>query len=435
MRRLEPEEERNSPKAQCDPRDIASSVTVKGERSLSAMALASMRKSFADRDHFPSISQWEALAAVVRTLEQMADGALEEAAYLSSLDPRVGKTQSIIHSIRALLKLDRYGNVGVIICLSRLAEIQTTADEMRLADEQFAVLVANTEANSHLNSMGNQDKNRARVLFTTQQMLESRSRGKRFADVEEFYFRGAARRVRIWDEAILPARPICVDVTLIEAMTNVFGKQQNKLFDEINAFIASLKKANNREFLEVPNFEELFEVSEVLELFHEEKRVVRDAVIDLWLLSGRTASIRSEGSNTVLDYEETWPSDLLPILVLDASGRVRQTYRMWDQHIGNLVVLKGADKDYFNLTVHIWRRGGGKQSWKDSGNQLIDGIVSTIRTRPDEEWLVVYHKYTRYLEIDVPSRVIKALGNRECKVNFLNWGITPRLMRIATCQT
>ena len=51
-------------------------------------------------------------------------------------------------------------------------------------------------------------------------------------------------------------------------------------------------------------------------------------------------------------------------------------------------------------------------------------IVSTIRTRPDEEWLVVYHKYNpRYLEIDVPSRVIKALGNpRECKVKFLNWG-------------
>jgi hypothetical protein len=96
---------------------------------------------------------------------------------------------------------------------------------------------------------------------------------------------GRVRQVRIWDETILPARPICVNVTLIEAMTNIFRKRNKRLFDAINALIAKIKKAKDREFLEVPDFEEVYDVdaNEVLELFHDEKREVRDAAIDLWL--------------------------------------------------------------------------------------------------------------------------------------------------------
>ena len=235
---------------------------------------------------------------------------------------------------------------------------------------------------------------------------------------------GRARQVRIWDEAILPASPICVNVTLIEAMTHIFRKHNKKLLDEIDGLIAMVKRAKDKEFVEVPAFEEMYGVdtNDVLALFHDQKRQIRDAANDLWLISGKAASVRSEGdNNTVLDYEETWPSDLLPILVLDASGRVRHTYRLWDKHIGNLVVLKGASKDYSNLTVHIWRRGGGKQCWKDNGTQLIDGIVSTIRSLPDPECLVVHHKCGPSLPVDVPSRVVKALGH-DWPVNFLNWG-------------
>jgi hypothetical protein len=217
------------------------------------------------------------------------------------------------------------------------------------------------------------------------------------------------------------------NVTLIEAMTHVFRKQNKNLLDEINALIARVKNAKDREFVEVPDFEEIYDIdaNDILELFHDEKRELRGAASDLWLISGKTASVVGSegGDDTILDYEETWPSDLLPILVLDASGRVRHTYRLWYKYIGGLVVLKGADKDYSNLTVHIWRRGGAKQSWKDNGNQLIDGIVSTIRTLPEKEWLVVHHKRNPSLRLDVPSRVMKALGNeREWKVNFLHWG-------------
>jgi hypothetical protein len=176
MRRLEPEEEMSGPEGRGYVRHAPAFLPIKAKGSLFEMALSAMRKSFAERNHFPSTAQWEALEAVVRNVEQMADGTLKQVAYLSSLDPGVGKTQSVIHSVRALLKLERYSDIGVIICLGRSAEIQTIVREMRLADEQFAVLVANKKENSHLNSMGNPDNNQARVLLTTQQMLESRSK-------------------------------------------------------------------------------------------------------------------------------------------------------------------------------------------------------------------------------------------------------------------
>jgi hypothetical protein len=45
------------------------------------------------------------------------------------------------------------------------------------------------------------------------------------------------------------------------------------------------------------------------------------------LLSGKTVSVRRDGAygNTMLDYRETLPQGLAPLVVLDASGRVRST--------------------------------------------------------------------------------------------------------------
>ena len=57
-----------------------------------------------------------------------------------------------------------------------------------------------------------------------------------------------------------------------------------------------------------------------LALAHEQ------AITALWLLSGKTVAVRQDGpyGNTVLDYHETLPEGLAPMVVLDASGRVRE---------------------------------------------------------------------------------------------------------------
>jgi hypothetical protein len=79
-------------------------------------------------------------------------------------------------------------------------------------------------------------------------------------------------------------------------------------------------------------------------------------------LSGKTVAVRQDGpyGNTVLDYHETLPEGLAPMVVLDASGRVRETYSQWEENRGGLTRLTAAPKRYDNLTVHRWRTGGGK---------------------------------------------------------------------------
>lgn len=59
--------------------------------------------------------------------------------------------------------------------------------------------------------------------------------------------------------------------------------------------------------------------------------------------------------NTVLDYRETLPDDILPLVVLDASARVRATYTLWESGREGLHILPSATKRYDDLTVNVWQ--------------------------------------------------------------------------------
>ena len=94
----------------------------------------------------------------------------------------------------------------------------------------------------------------------------------------------------------------------------------------------------------------------------------------------------------MLDYKDTLPDDIKPLLALDASARVRTVYDCWEQGRGGIVRLPSAPKRYDDLSIHVWDRGGGKSGFRNDGDLLVEGIASTILSRPDEPWLVVHHK-------------------------------------------
>ena len=102
------------------------------------------------------------------------------------------------------------------------------------------------------------------------------------------------------------------------------------------------------------------------------------------MLSGKTVKIRRDGKygNTVIDYKDTLPKDLAPLIIADASGRVRETYRQMAKGRENLVFLKTAPKRYDNLTIHVWQRGGGKAAFQVPGNKLVEGMAETISPIP-----------------------------------------------------
>src|SRR4051794_3311604 len=149
----------------------------------------------------PSDLMWRGIEDLTEHLQGMAEGSCEPRFYLSSLDPGVGKTQTVVHFLRALLSSPQHGDVGVIIFLFTKQQIEEVVTRANLDPTDYAVLMtAEDEAERNLIDSGAPDPNSARVLFTTQQRLQLLCKDdKKFSDVEAYHFRGRPRQVRIWD--------------------------------------------------------------------------------------------------------------------------------------------------------------------------------------------------------------------------------------------
>jgi hypothetical protein len=83
-------------------------------------------------------------------------------------------------------------------------------------------------------------------------------------------------------------------------------------------------------------------------------------------------------------------------------------------------MLPGAPKRYDQLAIHVWERSGGKSAYRKDGQLLVEGVATTIMTRPDEEWLVVCHKAD--IDFDFEEELRARLPVFEPKVQFLHWG-------------
>ena len=82
-------------------------------RSLAATTLNNLARYFTSKGHRPSEDMWAALMDLAEALEAMAVGRAEPKFFLSSLDPGVGKTQTITHFVDAMLSQPAYEQVGV----------------------------------------------------------------------------------------------------------------------------------------------------------------------------------------------------------------------------------------------------------------------------------------------------------------------------------
>jgi hypothetical protein len=154
---------------------------------------------------------WASLTEAAEVFGRMAEGSLERAVYVSSLDVGVGKTSLLKQCVRALATSPEHSRVAALVCMKRLDQIDTVAREMGLGNSDYAVLTSDHDKLNTL-GLGAGAAGRARVLFTTQRMVEVRSEGKRFSDVAGFQHRGRVRQVLVWDELTTP-RPFAISGT------------------------------------------------------------------------------------------------------------------------------------------------------------------------------------------------------------------------------
>ncbi|MBF9235012.1 hypothetical protein [Microvirga alba] len=370
----------------------------------------------------PTSEMWTNLRAAIQVMADMAQGSCASAYYVSSLDPGVGKTTAMIHFVRELVQSEDHKSVSALICLGRLEQIGTIVREIGLQDQDFAVLTG--KDNVQLNTLGCGCPEEGRVLFTTHAMVESRCAGKPFSEVKALQFRGHVRQVRIWDEAILPGRPIALRRDSLASLLSVLRSAYPEFTEALEAFFVQFHGLSDKTLINVPSLDvtydaQLHEVSKLLAHHPEE---LRKAVEDLWFLMGGMAIVRVDGhaGPTLVDYRQTLPDGLKPILALDASARVRATYDLWEKERGDLVRLPSAIKRYGNLTINVWDQGGGKSAYKNTGDVIVKGVLNAIAMKPHEEWLIVYHKH-KPGRLNLPLEVSKGLPP-DHKVSFLNWG-------------
>ncbi len=396
-----------------------------------------MREDFKGYNHNPSNDQYMALREIMVCCEAMVKGAwhdgtqMEKKFYLSSIDPGVGKTKSFCRFIAQLLKVKDYKHVGIIVCVGRLNEIRSLFDHLKKLGVNENQIGIYTAKGNDVNDLGNKDYTKARILLTTQQMIDARlRRAGNFSDIPEFQFNGRARKLRIWDEAILPGRQLTIGVYKILAMLDTINNHNIKLASTLLEVAMAIKENT---IIDIPEFRELYNVSEseAREWFAEVKtKVTLDQVSTLWQMSGKTVNVVKEKKGmTALSYEDTLPEDMKPVLVLDASGRVRHAYEDWANSRNDIIALypgtEDCIKDYSRLTVHHWNKPGGKGSFEDNPGMYADAISRTINSKPVEEFLVVHHinmKDKKGKEINFQSLVSDLIEGDQKRVSYIHWG-------------
>lgn len=382
-------------------------------------------------EHRPSKAMYAALSDIAATLSEMARGEAKPKVYLSSLDPGIGKTTALTCFVDTLLEDNSLENVGVLVCVARLDEIKNLVHRMGLPSGWVAVYTSDAEVNA---LGGNTEPDQARVLFTTQQMLERRLEGRSFAACDVFHYQGKPRQVRIWDESWLPGQGVTVSrYTLSDLLSLLVRGGYRRLADTLEDLFIRVRSLESGTRLEFPDLSRHAELNDLLGLvdlprdnaeakFQEQRR---EQLSLLWYLSGRTVAVCQDGKDgsAALTYRDTLPEDLAPLLVLDASGRVRETYAEMEKHRDNIVRLASASKRYDRVAVHVWNTGGGKSSFERGtagAKELVSAIASTIDAKPSEEWLVIHHAPNKRIE-DIPGGV-SALLTDTSKIHFVNWG-------------
>jgi hypothetical protein len=314
--------------------------------------MVGVEQRFLQYGHRPSRRHWKGLRAIAETIEPQAVGTAKPKFYLSSLPTGMGKTTVVAEGVRALVSDPAYERVGAVLFVNQLNQIPRLIEETRLREDQFPVRTG--VGNVELNSLGRGDHANAQVLFTTQQKLPHLLRYKKnFSEIPFFKYQGSPRRVRIWDEAILPAEPLTLKAREIEEVASRLTQiKQHQAGAVLRMWLQKeLPFDSSDSVVEVPTFILEMEVG-VLDKLKDES----DAFHNLLWMSGQEVRLHrgSHAGETTISYREVLPKEFAPLLVFNASGSLRLTYKLWEEGRRNLVRLSSPGKSYNNLTIHHW---------------------------------------------------------------------------------
>jgi hypothetical protein len=160
-------------------------------------------------------------------------------------------------------------------------------------------------------------------------------------------------------------------------------RENGDVATELEVLFNELKQTEDKAIIQVPNIQDRADLETFRGWFSNQAD--KDSAEAIWKLSGRSVRVRTDqDGNTALDYDNTFPDDVMPMLVLDASGQQRHTYELWHHNRQGLQFLPSPPKGYSPLTISHWDRGSGKSKRTD-WDEIADGVAKAIYSLPDGE--------------------------------------------------
>jgi len=392
---------------------------------LCTRSMQALRKQFKSKEYEtnPSEPEWEGLEQITLAIEGMAEGTLKPEFHISSLSCGVGKTSAVCCAVSEMMKLkNKYKDTSVIIFLSRCEEIKSLVKAMGLKDADFAVSVDKAGPYADRNDWGTGNPNTGRVLFTTQQRLRLYLQSRdTFADLEGFHFKGNVRQVRVWDEAILPANTLTLNAFEIARLLLGCIKRDKTIAEFLKIWTERLDYESGVIEFDPDKLIKALPLNTWLSWFGKDDQ---DIAATVHKLSGETVSVRiDQDKGNVVHYEDAFPADFAPLLILDASGLLRETYKQWFKSRGNLVPLFSPQKNFSRLQIRHWDHAAGRSGEPAYLNKIWEEVASgvALKIKELEGDVLVVHFLPSPQVRDFAARIRQRTNNKP-HVHFTTWG-------------
>ncbi len=376
------------------------------------------------------------LLSLLTAFHDCLTGNLDSKYYLASLDPGCGKTEAISSFIQAWREADFKPEGSILIAVNTLDQIESLVSRLKLDKQDFACFTNNDDLNSL--GVGKDSAYRARVLYTTHQMVSARTRKSFFNVLAKFHYEGMVRSLRIWDETFVISESIVLGISEIHSLAVGIENYNRRLSDKLKVIAdeAGSNSVNDLPSVYIPTAlaEEVRRLVSAHGSLENEKKFLREHDLStarqIGIAGGRPLIRKAYGGRagyTLIGASKPLPDDFAPAIILDASGRVRGTYSRMEAVNGNLVRLPSKTNDYRNMRVRLNRKASGKDQLTDPfrSRPIYKAAADVIAANPDVEWLVLGPKANSVNDLNVERDLRATLPEEiagKVKLHFLHWG-------------
>jgi hypothetical protein len=335
-------------------------------------------------------------------------------------EPGSGKSRAIQEYLRQYASGERtVPDGGVIVFLTRLAEIPTYVQGAKLAKDQFAVLVSGSPVDAAKTYGGLLKVDAAPILFTTAQMLRSRC-GHTFASAADFFYNGKPRKLRLWDEEFVPADTLTINKDRLSRARVELRPLDATLAALLDSVESECGAANPGSELKLPSV--LIPAAKTALSSLPLDQGTSETLRNLCSLSDRAYRIEQAGYKNVslVGVRRQLPSDLAPLFVFDASARVSATYTLMEKAGLPMERLPVVPLSYENASFFALRKGASRSTMKDGArrSEIVQQVADTIAHRAAEDWLIVYPQDSTF---DLPVEIRSACPSAK-SIEFIYWG-------------